>query len=94
MKEGAIIHLVLTRSCDLVEPHVPLRSARQKGVTSNDTRYLDFPCKSQGQAPAPSSSQAPYPSPRRLRQGSLIPLLVLSPKSHSTFRGPRYPEGR
>lgn len=32
MKEGAIIHLVLSRSCDLVEPHVPLRSARQKGV--------------------------------------------------------------
>ena len=53
MKEGAIIHLVLTRSCDLVEPHVPLRSARQKGVNSNATLYLDLPCKSQGQAPAP-----------------------------------------
>ena len=54
MKEGAIIHLVLTRSCDLVEPHVPLRSARQKGVNSDDTLYLDLPCKSQGQAPASS----------------------------------------
>ena len=53
MKEGAIIHLVLTRSCDLVEPHVPLRSARQKGVNSNATLYLDLQCKSQGQAPAP-----------------------------------------
>ena len=53
MKEGAIIHLVLTRSCDLVEPHVPSRSARQTGVTSNDTLYLDLPCKSQEQAPAP-----------------------------------------
>ena len=53
MKEGAIIHLVLTRSCDLVEPHVPSRSARQRGVNSDDTLYLDLPCKSQGQAPAP-----------------------------------------
>lgn len=55
MKEGAIIHLVLTRSCDLVEPHVPSCSARQTGVTSNDTLYLDLPCKSQGQAPASAS---------------------------------------
>lgn len=55
MKEGAIIHLVLTRSCDLVEPHVSSRSARQKGVNSNDTLYLDLPCKSQGQAPASAS---------------------------------------
>ena len=53
MKEGAIIHLVLTRSCDLVEPHVPSRSARQRGVNSDDTLYLDLQCKSQGQAPAP-----------------------------------------
>ena len=28
-----------------------------------------------------SSSQAPYPSPRRMRQGLLIPLLLLSPQS-------------
>ena len=55
MKEGAIIHLVLARSCDLVEPHVPLRSARQKGVNSNATLYLDLLCKSQGQAPASAS---------------------------------------
>lgn len=55
MKEGAIIHLVLTRPCDLMESHVPSRSARQTGVTSNDTRYLDFPYKSQGQAPASAS---------------------------------------
>lgn len=55
MKEGAIIHLVLTRSCDLVEPHVSSRSARQKSVNSNDTLYLDLPCKSQGQAPASAS---------------------------------------
>ena len=34
-----------------------------------------------------SSSQAPYPSPRRRRQGSLIPLLLLSPKSLAAFRG-------
>ena len=34
-----------------------------------------------------SSSQAPYPSPRRKRQVSLIPLLLLSPQSQKGFAG-------
>ena len=38
-----------------------------------------------------ASSQAPYRSPRRKRQGSLTPLLLLSPQSQRTaLRGPRF----
>ena len=36
-----------------------------------------------------SSSQAAYRSFHRKRQNSLAPLLLLSPQSHATLRGPR-----
>lgn len=36
----------------------------------------------------PSSSQPPYPSFRRKRQNSLIPVLLLSPQSLAALPGP------
>ncbi len=56
------------------------RRLRQAGIATGEMDEDHLPVLLDGQK-VMASSQAPYPSPRRKRQGSLIPLLLLSPSN-------------